>query len=115
MSGATWIQIIRDLADAAMIDTRARMREEVKARAHKAAEDRVVEALAGKDAREQTREMFRGKLKRGELDDTMIEIEVRTIPPPPCRHARPCRGMETQMQDLRTCSRPLAAAGAAQG
>jgi ATP-dependent HslUV protease ATP-binding subunit HslU len=40
------------------------MREEVTARAHKAAEDRVIEALAGKDAREQTREMFRGKLKR---------------------------------------------------
>lgn len=69
-------QIIRDLADAAIAQTRARMREEVKARAHKAAEDRVLEALAGKDAREQTREMFRGKLKRGELDDTVIELEV---------------------------------------
>lgn len=69
-------QIIRDLADAAIAQTRDRMREEVKARAHKAAEDRVLEALAGKDAREQTREMFRGKLKRGELDDTVIELEV---------------------------------------
>ena len=44
--------------------------------AQRAAEDRVIESLAGKDARDQTREMFRGKLKRGELDDTMIEIEV---------------------------------------
>ncbi|MFO1174681.1 MAG: ATP-dependent protease ATPase subunit HslU [Paracoccaceae bacterium] len=69
-------QIIRDLTDAAMVETRARMREEVKARAHKAAEERVVEAIAGKDAREQTREMFRTRLKKGELDDTMIEIEV---------------------------------------
>ncbi|MFA5539430.1 MAG: ATP-dependent protease ATPase subunit HslU, partial [Gemmobacter sp.] len=68
--------IIRDLTDAAMIDTRERMREAVKARAHKAAEDRVVEAIAGTDAREQTREMFRAKLKRGELDDTVIELEV---------------------------------------
>ncbi|MDO9524215.1 MAG: ATP-dependent protease ATPase subunit HslU [Gemmobacter sp.] len=68
--------IIRDLVDAAMADTRDRMREEVKARAHSAAEDRVIEALAGVDAREQTREMFRGKLKRGELDATMIELEV---------------------------------------
>lgn len=68
--------IIRDLVDAAMVETRAYMREEVTARAAKAAEDRVIEAIAGKDAREQTREMFRAKLKRGELDDTVIEIEL---------------------------------------
>ncbi|MFC0280151.1 ATP-dependent protease ATPase subunit HslU [Falsigemmobacter intermedius] len=73
--------IIRDLADVAMHDTRARMREEVKARAHQAAEDRVVAAIAGADAREQTREMFRAKLKRGELDETMIEIEVSEAAP----------------------------------
>ncbi len=70
-------QIIRDLTDAAMIDTRERMREEVKARAHKAAEDRVIAVLAGEGAREQTRAMFRDKLKRGELDDTVIEVEVQ--------------------------------------
>ncbi|MBY6159541.1 ATP-dependent protease ATPase subunit HslU [Mameliella alba] len=69
-------QIIRDLVDAAIIDTREHMREEVKARAHKAAEDRVIEAIAGTDAREGTRDMFRRKLKNGELDDTMIELDV---------------------------------------
>ncbi|WP_294924707.1 ATP-dependent protease ATPase subunit HslU [uncultured Paracoccus sp.] len=69
-------QIIRDLTDAAIIETRERMREEVKARAHKAAEDRVVAALAGDNAREQTRQMFRDKLKRGELDSTVIELEL---------------------------------------
>jgi ATP-dependent HslUV protease ATP-binding subunit HslU len=68
--------IIRDLVEAAMVETRARMREEVKAKAAKAAEERVIEAIAGKDAREQTREMFRGKLRRGELDDTVIEVSV---------------------------------------
>ena len=68
--------IIRDLMDIALVDTRARMREDVAARAKMAAEDRVIEALAGKDAREQTREMFRGKLRRGELDDTVIELEI---------------------------------------
>ncbi|MEL5879353.1 ATP-dependent protease ATPase subunit HslU [Cereibacter sphaeroides] len=68
--------IIRDLVDAAIVETRARMREDVKVRAAKAAEDRVIEAVAGRDAREQTREMFRGKLKRGELDSTVIEIDV---------------------------------------
>lgn len=91
--------IVRDLVDVAINDTRAAMREEVKARAHKAAEDRVVEALAGKDAREQTRDMFRGKLKRGELDDTMIEIDVADVAPAmPMGFGMP--GMETQMQGL---------------
>ncbi|SHM17434.1 ATP-dependent HslUV protease ATP-binding subunit HslU [Paracoccus solventivorans] len=69
-------QIIRDLADAAMVETRQRMREEVTARARASAEDRVIAALAGEGAREQTRELFRGKLKRGELDDTVIELEL---------------------------------------
>ncbi len=73
--------IIRDLVDVAIADTRAQMREDVKTKAQKAAEDRVIEALAGKDAREQTREMFRAKLKTGALDDTMIEIEVADASP----------------------------------
>lgn len=70
-------QIIRDLVDAAVIDTRERMREEVKAGARQAAEDRVIEALAGKDARDGTRQMFRDKLKNGQLDDTIIELELQ--------------------------------------
>lgn len=92
--------IVRDLVDVAINDTRARMREEVKARAHKAAEDRVIEALAGKDAREQTREMFRGKLKRGELDDTLIEIEVVDAGPAMPMMMGGMPGMESQMQGL---------------
>ncbi|WP_170345869.1 ATP-dependent protease ATPase subunit HslU [Ruegeria atlantica] len=69
-------QIVRDLADAAILQTREFMREDVKAKAHQAAEDRVIEAIAGEDAREGTREMFRKKLKAGELDDTVIELEL---------------------------------------
>jgi ATP-dependent HslUV protease ATP-binding subunit HslU len=91
--------IIRDLVDAAMIDTRTRMRDEVKARAQKAAEERVIEALAGKDAREQTRELFRGKLKRGELDSTMIEIDVQDCAAPQGMFGM-MPGMENQMQGL---------------
>ncbi len=75
-------QIIRDLADAAMVETRQRMREQVNARARSAAEDRVIAALAGEGAREQTRELFRGKLKRGELDDTVIELELNDTSSP---------------------------------
>jgi ATP-dependent HslUV protease ATP-binding subunit HslU len=69
-------QIIRDLVDGAIAQTREWMREDVKAAAHQAAEDRVIAAITGEGAREQTREMFRDKLKRGELDDTVIELEV---------------------------------------
>jgi ATP-dependent HslUV protease ATP-binding subunit HslU len=69
-------QIIRDLVDAAIVMTREEMRERVKARAHEAAENRVIEALAGEGARDQTRDMFRRKLREGSLDDKEIELEV---------------------------------------
>ncbi len=92
--------IIRDLVDAAMIETRARMREDVAARAKKAAEDRVIEALAGKDAREQTRELFRGKLRRGELDDTMVELDIADAGPAMPFMMGGGQGMEMQMQGL---------------
>jgi ATP-dependent HslUV protease ATP-binding subunit HslU len=92
--------IIRDLVDAAMIETRTRMRDEVKARAQRAAEDRVIEALAGKDARDQTREMFRQKLKRGELDNTVIELEIQDNSSPMMGMFPGGNGMEMQMQGL---------------
>ncbi|WP_424943541.1 ATP-dependent protease ATPase subunit HslU [Aliiroseovarius crassostreae] len=69
-------QIIRDLVDAAIIQTREHMREDVRARAEQNAEDRVIEAIAGSDARDATREMFRKKLRDGLLDDTEIELDV---------------------------------------
>ena len=69
-------QIIRDLVDSRIAMTRDHMREDVRARAKEAAEERVIEAIAGTDARDATREMFRKKLRNGELDDTMIELEI---------------------------------------
>ena len=69
-------QIIRDLVDSSITMTRDHMREDVRARAKEAAEERVIEAIAGADARDATREMFRKKLRSGELDDTVIELEV---------------------------------------
>ena len=68
--------IIRDLADSAVAMTREHMREDVKSRAQAAAEDRVIAAIVGEDAREATRERFREKLRDGALDDTEIEVEV---------------------------------------
>lgn len=69
-------QIIRDLVEASITMTRELMREDVRAKAHENAEERVLEAIAGKDARQQTREMFRQKLKNGELDNTVIELDI---------------------------------------
>ncbi|PWE33555.1 HslU--HslV peptidase ATPase subunit [Maritimibacter sp. 55A14] len=69
-------QIIRDLVESAIAMTRETMREEVKARAHEAAEDRVLDAIAGPDARGGTRDLFRKKLRAGELDDKEIELDL---------------------------------------
>jgi ATP-dependent HslUV protease ATP-binding subunit HslU len=93
-------QIIRDLTDIAIAETRERMREEVKAKAWRAAEDRVIEALAGTDARDSTREMFRGKLKRGELDNTIIDLELSDTSNTLGALPMGGQGMELQMQGL---------------
>jgi ATP-dependent HslUV protease ATP-binding subunit HslU len=69
-------QIVRDLVEAAIGLVREKMREDVKARAHINAEERVLEALVGKTASPATRDSFRKKLRDGELDDKEIEIEV---------------------------------------
>ena len=69
-------QIIRDLVDSAIAMTRAQMRDDVRAKAAQAAEDRVIEAITGSDSRSATREMFRKKLRAGELDDQEIELDV---------------------------------------
>jgi ATP-dependent HslUV protease ATP-binding subunit HslU len=74
-------QIIRDLVDAAMIMTREDMRSQVNASAQANAEERVLDAIAGKDARSGTRDLFRKKLRAGELDDTIIELELTEAAP----------------------------------
>jgi len=69
-------QIIRDLVEAAIGLVREKKREEVKAKAHMNAEERVLDALVGKTASPATRDSFRKKLRDGELDEKEIEIEV---------------------------------------
>ncbi|HKK34679.1 MAG TPA: ATP-dependent protease ATPase subunit HslU [Paracoccaceae bacterium] len=92
-------QIVRDLVESAIVMLRDARREEMKAAAHGAAEERVLDALCGDGAREQTREMFRRKLRAGELDDTEIEVEVQD-------QSNPLAGMDIpgqqpgQMADL---------------
>jgi ATP-dependent HslUV protease ATP-binding subunit HslU len=70
-------QIVRDLLEAAITQTRERKRKDVSARAHLAAEERVLDALVGAHASAATKEAFRKKLRAGELNDKEIEIEVQ--------------------------------------
>ncbi len=69
-------QIIRDLVEIAIGMVRARKRKEVEARAHLAAEERVLDGLVGANASAATRESFRKRLHAGDLDDKEIAIHV---------------------------------------
>jgi ATP-dependent HslUV protease ATP-binding subunit HslU len=69
-------QIMRDLVETAIGQVRASRREGVRAQAHKAAEERVLDALTGPGAQVATRESFRKKLRSNELDDKEIEIDM---------------------------------------
>jgi ATP-dependent HslUV protease ATP-binding subunit HslU len=70
-------QIVRDLVEVAIMQTRERKRKDVRARAQLAAEDRVVDALVGEHASASTKDTFRKRLRAGELNDKEIEIEVQ--------------------------------------
>jgi len=69
-------QIVRDLLEVAIHETRERLRKEVTAKAELAAEERVVTALVGENASEDTRQKFRKMLREGELDQKEIELEL---------------------------------------
>ncbi len=69
-------QILRDLVEAAVVMVRDRRRTSVRATAESKAEERILEALVGANAGESTREMFRKKLRAGELDDKEIELSL---------------------------------------
>src|SRR5438045_6280210 len=70
-------QIVRDLLEAAILQTRDRRRKDVQARAQLGAEERVINALVGENASATTKEAFRKRLRAGELNDKEIEIEVQ--------------------------------------
>jgi len=69
-------QIIRDLMEVAIHETRERLRKDVTAKAELAAEERVLEALVGENAGDDTKQKFRKMLREGELDDREIELEL---------------------------------------
>lgn len=70
-------QIVRDLVEAAIGLVRETRRKKVEAKAHIAAEDRVLDALVGENASPATRDSFRKKLREGDLNDKEIEIDIR--------------------------------------
>ena len=71
-------QIVRDLVEIAIAQTRERKRKDVQARAQLAAEERVLDALVGANSSAATRDTFRRKLRSGELNDKEIEIETQS-------------------------------------
>ncbi|HTZ81531.1 MAG TPA: ATP-dependent protease ATPase subunit HslU, partial [Stellaceae bacterium] len=70
-------QIARDLVEISLSMTRERMRKEVASRAELAAEERVLDALVGSSASQETRQKFRKMLREGQLDEKEIEIQVQ--------------------------------------
>ncbi|MGI0118765.1 HslU--HslV peptidase ATPase subunit [Zooshikella sp. RANM57] len=82
--------IVRDLVDAAIKMKREQAMERVKHLALDAAEERILDALlpparsfedsAQERESSSTRQVFRKKLREGELDDKEIEIEVKDSP-----------------------------------
>ena len=71
-------QIIRDLIEVSISLNKDSLKSEVKAKAEINAEKRVVDALVGSSATNQTRDKFKKMLRNGELDDQDIEIEIES-------------------------------------
>ena len=68
--------IVRDLVEVGIGLVRDTKRKEVRAQAEKNAEERVLDALVGAEARADTREAFRRRLRANEINDKEVEIQV---------------------------------------
>jgi ATP-dependent HslUV protease ATP-binding subunit HslU len=68
--------IIRDLVEIALMMIRERLRKDVAAKAELNAEERVLNALVGANASQETRDRFRRLLREGTLADKEIELEL---------------------------------------
>ncbi|TDQ81994.1 ATP-dependent HslUV protease ATP-binding subunit HslU [Dongia mobilis] len=70
-------QIIRDLVEIAIGMAKEKMRRQVRAKAEVLAEERVIDALVGEGAGQETRAKFRRMLRAGDLDAREIELSVK--------------------------------------
>jgi ATP-dependent HslUV protease ATP-binding subunit HslU len=68
--------IVRDLIEVGIALVRESKRREVRAQAEKNAEERILDALVGAEARSATREDFRRRLRANELNDREVEVQV---------------------------------------
>ncbi len=94
--------IIRDLAEIAVKQTRVAEMRKVRTRAEDHAEDRILEVLlpGTQDAQDNpTRQVFRKKLREGQLDDKEIEIDLADNRPP--LEIMGPSGMEEMAEQLR--------------
>ena len=73
-------QIIRDLVEISISLTKTKMGAEVKAKAEKNAEERILDVLVSKTSSSSTRESFRKKLRSGEINDSKVQIPVSSNP-----------------------------------
>jgi len=69
-------QIIRDLVEISISQTKITMGKEVKAQAEKNAEEKILDVLVSKTSSPSTRESFRKKLRSGEINNNEVEIPV---------------------------------------
>ena len=69
-------QIVRDLVEISIGMTREKLKKQVAAKAEIAAEERLLDALVGETASQDTRQKFRKMLREGTLDDKEVEIHV---------------------------------------
>ena len=69
-------QIIRDLVEISINQTKEKMGKEVRAKAEKNAEEKILDILVSKNSSDATRESFRQKLRSGEINDKEVEIPV---------------------------------------
>ena len=69
-------QIVRDLIQISITMTQEKLRNKVKSQAQHNAEERVLNALVGKNASLETRSQFRAQLRSGKLNKKIIEIDL---------------------------------------
>jgi ATP-dependent HslUV protease ATP-binding subunit HslU len=68
--------IIRDLVDVAVHDFTMKARDQEKQRVKQEVEERLLDILAGQQAQERTKAMFRKMLQDGELEGKKVDVEV---------------------------------------
>ncbi|MAV49382.1 MAG: HslU--HslV peptidase ATPase subunit [Hyphomonadaceae bacterium] len=74
-------QIVRDLVEVAVLLIKDERRKGVQDQARDVAEEKLLDALVGANAQSSTREVFRRKLRDGEIDDKEVDIDLADSAP----------------------------------